>query len=91
MRGEELVLLNISDIIQVKSWSSGYFFLPSLNASNFKIFQLIKLEEKRKQIKTIVLYIFQQFLRDSALLKHVFKILWGQGSNLPSWNINGEI
>lgn len=56
-----------------------------------KSFNLKKLGEKRKQIKTIVLYIFQQLLRDCALLKHVFKILWGKGSNLPSRNINGEI
>lgn len=71
-----------------------FFFLSSLRASSFKSLSrlnVIKLGAEGKQIKTLALYIFQQLLRDSALLKHAFKILRGQYSSLPSKNINGEI
>lgn len=76
------------------SFSLFFFFLSSLRASSFRSLSrlnIIKLGAEGKQIKTLALYIFQQLLRDSALLKHAFKIFRGQRSNLPSKNINGEI
>lgn len=79
---------------RVPNMLSLLFFWSSLRASSFKSLSrlnTVKLGAEGKQIKTLVLYIFQQLLKDSALLIHAFKILRGQCCSLHSKNINGEI
>ena len=71
------------------------FPMSSLRASSFKSLSRLNIIKPggggEANQNPGSLYIFQQLLRDSALLKHAFKILWGQCCSLYSKKINGEI